>query len=124
MAIPLVVIAGEKALEALILGGIALWGMLMLQEELSKPRPAEPQVPCCCPACVPPVGTMMWEIHRVPPSRPHFPCPGDHVHWYRMQQNPNNCQCFKQRNARDVQCIDTPGSTPSFPGDSVPLPPS
>lgn len=35
-----------------------------------------------CPPCVPPVGTTMFEIHKVPPQSPHYPCPGDHVHFF------------------------------------------
>jgi hypothetical protein len=119
-----VIIGGELALEGLILGGAAVYTMIQTQRALSRSRArSEPQVQCCCPPCNPPVGTMMWEIHRVPPSAPHHPCEGDHVHWFRMQQNPYNCQCFKQRNARPVQCIDVPGSTPDFPPGTVPLPP-
>ncbi len=49
-----------------------------------------------CPPCVPPVGTIGYRIDLVPPSRPHHPFPGTHVHLYKMNQNPNNCQCFWQ----------------------------
>jgi RHS repeat-associated protein len=45
-------------------------------------------------ACSPPVGTIGYRYDAVPPSRPHQPYPGDHVHLYVMQQNPNNGQCF------------------------------
>jgi RHS repeat-associated protein len=47
-----------------------------------------------CPPCVPPVGTIGYRLDSVPPSKPHFPFPGDHVHLFQMNQNPNNCQCF------------------------------
>ena len=47
-------------------------------------------------ACVPPVGTIGYRLDKVPPSRPHHPHTGDHVHLYVMQQNPNNGQCFWQ----------------------------
>lgn len=44
-----------------------------------------------CPPCPinPPI-----EIDRVPPSDPHFPCPGDHWHYRVYNQNPQTCQCF------------------------------
>ncbi|BFI96583.1 MAG: hypothetical protein RSP_20930 [Rhodanobacter sp.] len=47
-----------------------------------------------CPPCSPQVGTIGYRLDKVPPSKPHYPFPGDHVHLYRMNQNPNNCQCF------------------------------
>src|SRR4051812_37482411 len=45
-------------------------------------RPCPPCPPC--PAPPPP------RTDRVPPSRPHFPCPGDHTHVYQYvsRQNP------------------------------------
>jgi hypothetical protein len=57
-------------------------------EEICQTRP--------CPPCVPAVGTIGYRIDVVPPSRPHWPFPGTHVHLYRMNQNSNNCQCFWQ----------------------------
>jgi RHS repeat-associated protein len=41
-------------------------------------------------------------IDRVPPSRPHHPCPGDHKHVYYYNQNPHTCQCFV---AERVVCL-------------------
>lgn len=73
-----------------------------------------------CPPCVPQVGTTMFEIHRVPPSRPHYPCSGDHVHFFLQQQNPNNCVCFLKRNARPVLCL-SPGETYTPPAGVIPL---
>jgi RHS repeat-associated protein len=49
-----------------------------------------------CPPCTPPVGTIGYRMDVVPPSKPHHPLPGTHVHLYKMNQNPNNCQCFWQ----------------------------
>ncbi|TAN40871.1 MAG: type IV secretion protein Rhs, partial [Nitrospirae bacterium] len=49
-----------------------------------------------CPPCIPPVGTIGYRYDLVPPSRPHKTYTGDHVHLYKMNQNPNNCQCFWQ----------------------------
>jgi hypothetical protein len=66
------------------------------------------------------VGTEAYEIHRVPPSRPHWPCPGDHIHWFMRMQNPNNCQCFWKRDYRPVTCLG-PGQTPPIPPGSVPI---
>jgi RHS repeat-associated protein len=43
-----------------------------------------------CPPCPP-----NWvEIDRVPPSRPHGNCPGDHWHCREYHQNPYTCQCY------------------------------
>jgi RHS repeat-associated protein len=48
-----------------------------------------------CPPCNPPVGTIGYRY--TPGSRPHWAFKtGDHVHLYRMNQNPNNCRCFWQ----------------------------
>lgn len=47
-----------------------------------------------CPPCPAPPAP---EIDRVPPSTPHFPCPGDHWHYYVYNQNPVTCQCFGPR---------------------------
>jgi hypothetical protein len=44
-----------------------------------------------CPPCPP---DPPKEIDRVPPSAPHYPCPGDHWHYQRYNQNPQTCQCF------------------------------
>ena len=49
---------------------------------------------CNCPDCNPPVGTIRYRLDQVPPSAPHWPFTGDHVHLYQMNQNPHNCQCF------------------------------
>jgi hypothetical protein len=59
-----------------------------ISKECEKDKP--------CPPCNPPVGMVGYRYDIVPPSRPHSPYPGDHVHLYRMNQNPNNCQCFWQ----------------------------
>jgi hypothetical protein len=46
------------------------------------------------PACSPPVGTIGYRLDG-PGSRPHAGMV-DHVNLYRMNQNPNNGQCFWQ----------------------------
>jgi Domain of unknown function (DUF4157) len=47
-----------------------------------------------CPPCPapPPI-----DIDRVPPSTPHFPCLGDHWHYYQYNQNPVTCACYGPR---------------------------
>jgi len=50
--------------------------------------------PIECPPCPTPPGP---EIDRVPPSAPHWPCPGDHWHYFEYNQNPMTCQCFGPR---------------------------
>lgn len=51
-------------------------------------KPCDPCPPCPQP---PPPRTDI-----VPPSRKHFPCPGDHTHeyYYEPGQNPTTCKCF------------------------------
>lgn len=44
-----------------------------------------------CDPCPPPPPP---RVDRVPPSRPHFPCAGDHWHYYVYNQNPTTCECF------------------------------
>jgi hypothetical protein len=53
-----------------------------------------------CPPCPPPPAP---RIDRVPPSRPHWPCPGDHMHVFEMNQNPITCQCFPRES--EVVCL-------------------
>lgn len=70
-----------------------------------------------CPPCVPPAGTIRVErIDRVPPSRPHAPCPGDHAHLVQRNQAPYpNCRCFWNKALPDnVECLPQGGS-PSYP---------
>jgi type VI secretion system secreted protein VgrG len=69
-----------------------------------------------CPPCVPPVGTIRVErVDRVPPSRPHAPCPGDHAHLVQRNQAPYpNCKCFWNKARPDVICLG--------PGDPLPYP--
>jgi RHS repeat-associated protein len=69
-----------------------------------------------CAPCVPPVGTIAYRVDTVPPSDPHFPFSGTHWHLYRMNQNPNNCQCFWQD-------LNQAGEGP-IPSGSVPITPS
>ena len=69
-----------------------------------------------CPPCTPPVGTRQFKrLDRSPPSAPHWPCPGDHVHILVRNQNPRTCQCFWNRPPPpdDVICIDQGADAPS-----------
>lgn len=68
----------------------------------------------CCPPCNPPVGSILFEIHRVPPSVPHAPCTGDHIHYFVQRQNPNGCQCFMTKE-KEVDCLN-PGEQPDTSG--------
>jgi type VI secretion system secreted protein VgrG len=69
-----------------------------------------------CPPCSPPAGTIRVErVDHVPPSRAHYPCPGDHAHLVQMNQVPYpNCRCFWNKASPDVQCLN--------PGDPLPYP--
>lgn len=122
--VPPLIIGGQQLLTWLMVGTAGAIAVHQTAQHLSKQRSSTSTstVQCCCPPCDPPVGTEMYEIHRVPPHEPHWPCPADHVHFFKQMQNPNNCQCFKKRNSRPVMCIPA-GTTPSFPPGMIPLPP-
>src|SRR4051812_48750432 len=53
-----------------------------------------------CPPCPPPPPP---RVDRVPPSRPHWPCPGDHMHVFEMNQNPVTCVCYPKE--KEVICL-------------------
>jgi hypothetical protein len=55
-----------------------------------------------CPPPPPP------RIDRVPPSKPHFPCAGDHAHFFKYNQNPATCECFLQK-IEPPTCLDQGG---------------
>ncbi len=62
-----------------------------------------------CPPCPlpPPLPKdKLPRVDRVPPSKKHFPCPGDHLHtyWYETNQDPVTCACFHNLQ-EDVQCL-------------------
>jgi hypothetical protein len=50
-----------------------------------------------CAPCPPGGPFPNTRIDRVPPSSPHFPCPGDHWHYRVYNQNPTTCQCFPSK---------------------------
>jgi RHS repeat-associated protein len=68
-----------------------------------------------CAPCIPPAGTVAYRLDTVPPSKPHYPYTGTHWHLYRMNQNPNNCQCFWQDLDQDGEGPTPPGTVPITP---------
>lgn len=67
------------------------------------PIPMDPPAPEAdkkCPPCPPPPPS---RIDRVPPSASHYPCPGDHMHTFKYNQNPKTCQCFPGKD--EVICL-------------------
>lgn len=60
-----------------------------------------------CPPCPRPPAP---EVDRVPPSAPHFPCPGDHWHYFEYNQNPVTCQCYGPRRLFGGCCVGAPGA--------------
>lgn len=79
--------------------GIALLA-LSLTGDTPQDKPEEKPKDCpkddkSCPPCNPPVGTIQYRVDMVPPSKPHYPHSGSHVHLYEMNQSPSpKCQCF------------------------------
>ena len=50
-----------------------------------------------CPEPPPPI------IHQVPPHKPHYPCPGDHEHYFEYHQAPwPKCTC---RLVKKTRCL-------------------
>jgi RHS repeat-associated protein len=91
--------------------GVAATGYLIW--ELVKP--CDKTTTTRCAPCVPPAGTIAYRLDVVPPSRVHKPYPGTHWHLYRMNQNPNNCQCFWQDLDQDGDGPTPPGAVPITP---------
>ena len=60
-----------------------------------------------CPACPPPTQESGSRLDCVPPSRPHYPCKGNHLHsWvFVMHQNPITCQCYEKKE-ETVTCLN------------------
>jgi RHS repeat-associated protein len=50
--------------------------------------------PSPCAPCPPGGPFPNVRIDKVPPSRPHFPCKGDHWHYRKYSQDPVTCKCF------------------------------
>jgi RHS repeat-associated protein len=91
--------------------GVAATGYLIW--ELVKP--CDKTNTTRCAPCIPPAGTIAYRLDVVPPSRVHKPYPGTHWHLYRMNQNPNNCQCFWQDLDQDGDGPTPPGTVPITP---------
>ena len=75
-----------------------------------------------CPPCktvsgkIVPVGTIGYRLDLVPPSKPHYPYSGNHIHLRQANQNPETCRCFWGKEA----VIDaSQGQTP--PVGAIPL---
>ncbi len=84
--------------------GWRVWRSYQLANNVAKVIDIEKTCPApgLCPPCkladgtVVPVGTISYRLDLVPPSRPHAPFTGDHVHLYKVNQIPKNCNCFWQ----------------------------
>lgn len=94
--------AGEIAIgielaPELIIGGLIIGALIIGAKIIGGSATGTCKVCPPCPAPPPP------RIDRVPPSRPHFPCPGDHRHVFVYDQNPVTCQCFLRE--KSVECL-------------------
>lgn len=113
---------GSGACETAILAGgivIAVGATAALIYEIAKDHCDKRKN---CAPCVPPVGTIGYRLDIVPPSGPHYPYTGTHWHLYRMNQNPNNCQCFWDNLHQVGEGPTPPGAVPFTPaGGGGPL---
>lgn len=72
-----------------------------------------------CYPCNPPVFSTSYQVHAVPPAKPHWPHKGTHTHHYQMHQSPwPMCRCFWLRD----YVWPTGGSSP-LPGEEPWTPP-
>jgi len=70
----------------------------------------------CCPACPAPPPP---RIDRVPPSRPHYPCPGDHWSYFEYHQAPYpTCTCRLVQ--RFGGCLSQGGHPPGWKNGNPP----
>jgi len=78
--------------------GTAIGSLPWIADQLTEPTTDIEKTAndaCPCPPCSPPVGTIQYRIDMVPPSKPHYPHTGSHVHLYEMHQSPSpKCKCF------------------------------
>jgi len=78
--------------------GLTAAAVAAIVNQIAKPKEAtqkcEDKKPC--PPCVPPVGSLAYRIDVVPPSKPHKPFKGSHIHIYKQNQSPveAGCKCF------------------------------
>lgn len=77
------------------------WEMVILDFiEDARSYLANPDAGTCPPCPAPPPS----EIHHVPPETPHYPCKGDHEHYFEVHQGPPpECKC---RTVRKTKCLD------------------
>jgi RHS repeat-associated protein len=73
------------------------WSAFELLDSAAEDRdPESPPAPfedCkVCPPCKGPLPPPRF--HKVPPSKKHYPCPGDHIHTFIWRQNPKTCDCY------------------------------
>lgn len=106
------VILATEALAAAIAATATVYTAKEVAEAISKsdktidvvPPVAECPKRCPpCPAC-PPIPP---RTDVVPPSRPHWPCPGTHTHVYVNESNQAlypNCKCFCNKKEIEVIC--------------------
>ncbi|EBW9496338.1 RHS repeat protein, partial [Salmonella enterica subsp. salamae serovar Sofia] len=80
--------------------------------DISKCEEKAPCSPCkTTNGNIVPVGTVGYRLDLVPPSQPHYPFAGNHVHLYKANQNPNNCRCFWSK----LDVIDPPPPPGAIP---------
>ncbi|WP_308917309.1 hypothetical protein [Jannaschia sp. LMIT008] len=113
IAIPI----GKLIVDGIIAGAVIIGGIILLSKvaeligdyiarELSEViERARECRNCDCGECVPPKGTVRYRVDWVPPSRPHWPCEGSHVHFEVRIQNPTTCACFWNKDRRKVLCL-------------------
>lgn len=65
--------------------------------------------------CPPPPPNPPSVIHHVPPETPHWPCKGDHEHYFVYHQGPPP-EC-KLRLQKETRCLDNSGDALTFPID-------
>jgi len=82
-----------------------------------------------CPPCKPyPEGTRAYRVDRVPPSSAHSPWTGDHMHWFRVNQDKASCKCFWNKDKKagphdETEPITPQGGTPTVPAGAIQVPP-
>ncbi len=70
-----------------------------------------------CRPCNPAVGSRAGRLDLVPPSRPHKPFSGSHVHIYEMNQSPPaaGCKCFGRGWRYRGGCVTSSGAATYYP---------
>lgn len=86
--------------DVIALGILAVGLIVALTTATSTTRAA-------CPPCPRPPNP---DVDRVPPSRRHGGCPGDHWHYYEYNQDPVSCICYGPRRRFGGCCVGAPGA--------------